>query len=105
MVLINDDQNHIADIVLDVWLFDQKFNHPSKYQVDYETTQIYLTILTKKYGRISRFTGLSEHNCADLQIPRIETGFYFIIENTFFKVFQRNFLASSSLNLSYKKVY
>ena len=31
MVLINDDQNHIADIVLDVWLFDQKSNHPSDY--------------------------------------------------------------------------
>ena len=29
MVLINDDQGDIADIVLDVWLFDQKSNHPS----------------------------------------------------------------------------
>ena len=34
MVLINDDQNHIADIVLDVWLFDQKFNHPNEYYCD-----------------------------------------------------------------------
>ena len=31
MVLINDDQGDIADIVLDVWLFDQKSNHPSLY--------------------------------------------------------------------------
>ena len=31
MVLINDDQGDIADIVLDVWLFDQKSNHPSTY--------------------------------------------------------------------------
>ena len=27
MVLINDDQCDIADIVLDVWLFEKKFNH------------------------------------------------------------------------------
>ena len=32
MVLINDDQNDIADIVLDVWLFDQKSNHPSVHE-------------------------------------------------------------------------
>ena len=30
MVLINDDQCDIADIVLDVWLFEKKFNHSSK---------------------------------------------------------------------------
>ena len=29
MVLINDDQCGIADIVLDVWLFEKKLNHPS----------------------------------------------------------------------------
>ena len=29
MVLTNDDQCAIADIVLDVWLFEKKFNHPS----------------------------------------------------------------------------
>ena len=33
MVLINDDQSDIADIVLDVWLFDQKSNHPSPYYI------------------------------------------------------------------------
>ena len=27
MVLINDDQWHIADIVLDGWLFEKKMNH------------------------------------------------------------------------------
>ena len=27
MVLINDDQCDIADIVLDVWLFEKKLNH------------------------------------------------------------------------------
>ena len=31
MVLTNDDQGDIADIVLDVWLFDQKSNHPNRY--------------------------------------------------------------------------
>ena len=29
MVLINDDQCDIADIVLDVWLFEKKFDHSS----------------------------------------------------------------------------
>ena len=29
MVLINDDQCDIVDIVLDVWLFEKKFNHSS----------------------------------------------------------------------------
>ena len=31
MVLINDDQCDIADIVLDVWLFEKKFDHSSEY--------------------------------------------------------------------------
>ena len=31
MILINDDQCNVADIVLDVWLFDQKLNHSSVY--------------------------------------------------------------------------
>ena len=29
MVLINDDRRVIADIVLDVWLFEKKFDHSS----------------------------------------------------------------------------
>ena len=33
MVLINVDQWHIADIVLDGWLFEKKMNHSSVYQV------------------------------------------------------------------------
>ena len=32
MVLINDDQWGISDIVLDVWLFLKKINHPSVHQ-------------------------------------------------------------------------
>ena len=31
MVLINDDRRDIADIVLDVWLFEKKFDHSNVY--------------------------------------------------------------------------
>ena len=31
MVLINDDQCAIADNVLDVWLFEKKFNHSTEH--------------------------------------------------------------------------
>ena len=31
MVLINDDQCDLADIMLDVWLFEKKLNHSSVY--------------------------------------------------------------------------
>ena len=33
IVLINDDQCNIADIVLDVWLFEKKLNHSSKHYI------------------------------------------------------------------------
>ena len=32
MFLINDDQCDIADIVLDVWLFEKKIDHSSAYR-------------------------------------------------------------------------
>ena len=33
MVLINDDQCDIADIMLDVWLFEKKFDHSSVHPI------------------------------------------------------------------------
>ena len=33
MILINDDQCNVADIVLDVWLFEKKLNHSSMHHI------------------------------------------------------------------------
>ena len=66
MVLINDDHCDIADIVLDVWLFEKKFNHSGEHQGRL-TVELLTDEITSRRAQNDEFSTLRRHSCRKIQ--------------------------------------